>query len=418
MSKERGGKNGKRDLGRVANENLEEVRDHEQLAKYPVKYLAHGGEHLVYELMRNREGKEQVKRGLVVKVKDGLVQRSVRELAQRNKLTRLGGEAPVEESKGESSKLTEREILDITLEREESFFNKLGRYFPSESFLGRHAEIMTVPVGANVAREILKDSQLDEYIDDGILDIETVVTIQERIPEEAASAESSRNFGIRYIEKIAEDNEEAADYSVMIFGSTEFDSDKFHEGIHPSTRTLLKEAKDSPELTGQIKEFIKQLITFTQTEGRGIDIAGQGNVRFYQDSENKWKYLMPDPYAGKFWEHGKAAIAEIAENKRPIAKHEIYDILNGFSYARFVNGMAQEMDLEERLQFLPEGMEDEEIHELIMGTSEDLRKFFKWQEKPVDPEEDVDTKSLQDSVDQTISNPHIEDEISHPGEDK
>jgi hypothetical protein len=244
----------------------------------------------------------------------------------------------------------------------------LVRSFSAEHLLKTRALIRTVPVTPEVMKEILHKQDLGDLAPTQTLRIPTIVRYQELIPEAARMLKKEgghnldmHSFGMRYVERFDIPLNEYQRLNRMTFGEDEpFDAPVLYRFLHVGTVRLLEESYDDQALADVLRDAVRSMITFTQSHGEMLDIAGSGNVRVFKDAEGKWTYLIIDPFADNEWT-GARDVAQRLFASGNVNHDEAYSLLNALNYARALNGMARILGVKERLSFIPQ-VENEMDH--------------------------------------------------------
>ena len=136
-------------------------------------------------------------------------------------------------------------------------------------------------------------------------------------------------------------NEETSDY----------DGSLFFETIPESTRNILERSKDDKDLEQALKDFTIRAVKMANETGHILDIAGEGNVRFFMNEQGDWDYLMPDAVYPSTKTLGP--IDRIKSIKLPISNNsEMNALLNVMLFTRTINGVARFLGLADRVHSL------------------------------------------------------------------
>lgn len=324
-----------------------------------LEFLGAGGEQVVFAV-KQKEGKDGDYRNLVMKAD----MRHLRMGVLQTILSRIeiGFMSPDLASRLEKirerlvSVEQEQENMKAQVKREENFFRSLKTFFPAETILTSRASIRTVPITPGVVHEILQEYGLQDVSPNEMLEVSTIVHYQRPIPQEAMSkmegGESSdaHSLGFRYAERYDIASDDYLRLNLMTHGIDEpFDMELFSSFLHDDTVRLIETARSDNELRDVLRALVATLICFSNETFQMLDLAGAGNMRVFRDKENKWRYLLVDPYVMTRWTGAHEASREPSSDSREIERSSIDELLNAVNYERTVNGLARLFDIKERM---------------------------------------------------------------------
>lgn len=329
--------------------------DHPRIEKYRPEFIAAGGQQIVFSLPDYPDK--------VVKV-DG-----------RDLLSAL--------------KNRHYSYNDTEEEREKAFsenirFQQLAAYFGRDHVLSQKTHLLKVPVDRKLAREVCIEfgqniEELPEEIEqDKKHEVWTLVTLQEKSLEISSSQSLGLTAGIAELRPQL--NPDFARAYNQITQQTIFDLQDTHpleiDGLVEVQRylqNLISAALINPELKKVLADFTQKSLQYTNDTGEILDFAGLDNIIFFPDSQGHWQYLLTDalfPANGhEMITEAKDTLVELAQNGALDIDHvETIVLKNTLNYVRTVNGLAQWLGLDSRIDLispLAKQLTPEQIFSLI-----------------------------------------------------
>lgn len=316
--------------------------EHEVVMQYKPKFLARGGDHLVYEA----EGHpETVIKASTFKIKDVLMDNAERGLS----LDAISDEM--------------RASLDKEIEEKNAQIRQYREYFGTEHTLSERRYVMQVPVSLEIIEEIFVGDWKDRQPPQGINDIQdawTAAVIQKKAPEISDPNHLGLYFG-GFIEERKEqpDATEYEELNNAFLGKKSIapeDLDLFFKTQdNPKTHALadlVVKAEEDPALKTAIQDIIRKSIRFAEETGNILALAGEDNVILYP-KEGGWNYLLVDAiplYNDPIFRLAKEA-KERSESQEDLSSQDKAYITRALNFARTMNGLAAALGLEERLEF-------------------------------------------------------------------
>jgi hypothetical protein len=316
--------------------------EHEAVMRYQPRYLARGGDHLVYEA----EGHpETVIKASTFKIKDVLMDNATRGLP-------LDGIS--DEMRASLEKEIEEKNAQIHLYRE---------YFGAEHTLSERRYVMSVPISPEIIQEIFIDDWKDRQPPEGIDTIQsawTAAVIQKKASEISDPNHLGLYFG-GFVEERKEqpDQAEYEELNTAFLGRSPIkpkdlelffrtqDNSKTH-----ALADLVAKANTEPQLKVAVGDFVRKSIHFAENTGNILALAGEDNV-ILTPTEGNWNYLLVDAiplYNEPIFKLAKEAQAR-SENGKELSHQDVAFIMRARNFVRTMNGLAAALGIEERLEF-------------------------------------------------------------------
>jgi len=313
--------------------------EHDLVSRYQPKYLAKGGEHIVYEVPEHPD--------MVIKVSTGPLKKVIDwNVAHGQPIDSLPAEL----------ELGAREYLKEETVR----YQLLKRYFGAEHVPSQKEFLIKVPITQEILNAFYEGSPPATTNE-----VWGIVMIQKRI--EAVSDPERLAIVAGY----AENNEVSEELynqvtQHLVFGKNPeeiIEIDKFLQVQFPDElKDLLEKSNGDENLRESLRELLERIITYTEETGEIFDLVGQDNIVIFQ-RDGKWTYSLVDtryPGENKMVEKAKIALLKLSVGSE-IDEHEKNVLLNIFNYVRTVNGLAELMGSQKRINIVPDGMTQEQI---------------------------------------------------------
>ena len=228
--------------------------------KYKPQFLGYGGEHVVFSF----PGKDRI----VGKVHKATLEGSIRKNLDSGRPIDALPEGVTDEKK--------KEFLDAERQRH----RVLKAYF-DDHVLAERPSIMQVPVNQKLLDAAIENPPA---LPNEPVEAWTLVRLQEKAPAEAV-ADGALSTAFRYREQF-ELGEHDRDWyerlnAVLLDGTAEFTPDLHDDGFG-LVYDILEKMKDDEGLRDQVRDFTRRAIEYSTDTGELLDLAGKGNVTFYQ----------------------------------------------------------------------------------------------------------------------------------------
>ncbi len=289
--------------------------ENDLVERYHPRFLARGGDHLVYELI---EHPDVVVKASTFRIKDILVDNAER------------GEALDSLSDAQRAQITTK------LKEKDEQSRNLRKYFGNGHTLAERRYVMKVPVTGEIVVDIFEGDWKKRVPPLGSLSIGEAwssVVIQQRAEAIRDPAHLSLNFG----------------------GFLE-------EGKYDDTaiQNILALAEQDPTLKNSLQEFVSKAISYANETGNILAMAGKDNVIFYKEDRdvdgdgnaNKWNYLLVDalPIHNESVFKMSQEISQKIANHEEITPHEKTLLMKGSNFTRTINNLAEKLGMSEHLE--------------------------------------------------------------------
>ncbi len=137
---------------------------------------------------------------------------------------------------------------------------------------------------------------------------------------------------------------------------------------HSNLKILLDKSESDENLRKTLKELVERIISYTEETGEIFDLAGEDNIVLYKEG-GKWTYVLTDTqFSGesKMIEKAETILLKLSEGKE-IDEKEKHVLLNIFCFIWTVNGLAEQVGLQKRINIIPDS---------INGNAIDLSKLI------------------------------------------
>jgi hypothetical protein len=330
--------------GEVIQDELDKLSDQELVSKYKPKFLGYGGEHVVFSLPGHPNVVAKVHKGSL----EGSVQRYVED-GQGFDVVPEGFE----------------EAKAVFLQKERAVQKNLQKHFgdaiPRERPVGMRVPV-TIPI-----LEASIDRDLARAVPDDVHEVLALVRIQERAPEAALSPEAVQT-SFQYLEKNVDlDQDVYASITAMLHDGTELFDEEVLPNVMKGSDAFVRQLSEEPGLAKVIRDFAEHAIGYSEETGELLDLAGPGNVIFYQE-DDAWKCLMID---AKYPDRDRFTQAQ-EQMQRFLDGESLTDeqanwILNALAYVRSINATLALTGSEKRLRLVEADIapESDRLFELL-----------------------------------------------------
>lgn len=317
--------------------------EHEAVIKYRPRFLARGGDHLVYEV----EGHpETVIKASTFKIKDILIENAERGL-------------PLDSITEETRELIEKEVAEKNAQ-----IRMYREYFGIEHTLPERRLLMRVPISQKIIEEIFKDDWKDRSMPKGVGEVSEVwsaVVIQEKAPQISDPNHRGLYFG-GFVEEreVQPDPSEYEQLNAVFLGRgsiTQADLELFFRTQdNPDTHALadlISSTSADANLRTTVEDFVRRSVSFAKETGHIMALAGEDNVILYPTAEGGWNYLLVDAiplYNDPILTSAMEARELHNAGGQLSSKDKAY-ITRALNFVRTINGLAAALQMEERLSF-------------------------------------------------------------------
>jgi len=318
--------------------------EHDLVTRYQPKFIAKGGEHIVYDIPEHQ--------GVVVKV----ATEALRGILEWNMTHGLPADSLEEEVKS---------AVQDFLKREGVYHQQLKQYFGAEHVPGQKEALIKIPVTQDILKVVCREGVIPE-----INEAWSVITIQKRV--EAMNDPHRFSLVTGYAEKEgvrADVYKKITDRLVFEQGTEEkLDKEEFLSVQSPdSLRALLSASETDENVHKLLRELIEKIIIYTEDTGEILDLAGQDNVIVYQ-KEDKISYSLVDaryPGDNRVMDKTVAILIKLSLGTE-IDEHEKNLLLNGLNFVRTVNGLAELLGIDKKIHVVPQSVKVSSVDFLEM----------------------------------------------------
>lgn len=391
------------DEERWTRQSIKEMAD--QSGEQTHEYLAHGGDQVVLQVRETRDGREKgIREKSVIKltqryIRNGILAEAMRaasseQLAQLRPITRERLEKTLESYLDQETGEASKEELKKELARAREYERTVKKYFKKDKVLRSVALVRNVPVSEGAVSAVLQRYGGESIDPQKDIEVPTLVRVQSRIPEVVDNTpDELGSLGFRYMERYQNILPDEVDrMNAMGFSAEEVDQEFIRPFFQEGTMHLLERAQEDAELRSVMQDFVHRAIRLANEGGEMMDIAGSGNVKFYQTEDGGWDYLIIDADAHQDWAGMKERLSDrMKETPEQVEKAWKFDLqpvteeekeeldeegilalervkyrearkeqkarlearlrstLNGVNYARSMNMLAKMLDLPDRV---------------------------------------------------------------------
>ncbi|MES2314631.1 MAG: hypothetical protein V4524_01690 [Patescibacteria group bacterium] len=276
--------------------------------KYHPKFLACGGDHLVYEIP---EHPDVVVKASTFRIKDILVDNAEHGVPLDSLSDGM------------------REFVGTELKEKDEQSRNLRNYFGNEHTLAERRFLMKVPVTGEIVADIFKDDWKGRVPPEDSLNMNEAwssVTVQQR----AEAINDPKHLSLNFEGFLEED--------------------KYDDTAIQHILTL---SENNPALRDSLKEFVSKAVSYANETGNILAMAGKDNIIFYKDPENgeKWNYLLVDALSI----HNEPVFKVAQEislkiiNGEKITPHEQTLLMKALNFTRTINNIASALGMSEHL---------------------------------------------------------------------
>ncbi len=313
------------------------VVEHELVSKYQPKFLARGGEHIIYDIPDHPN--------IVVKVKADLIKMVI--------WWNVEHEQPIDSLPVEIE-LRAREYL----KKEAGRYQQLKKYFGAEHVPSQKEFLVKVPITEDILNA-LYDGKPPATTNE----VWSAVIVQKRVGALSDPRRLTIVAGYAEREDVSEDLYNQATQH-FVFGKNpeqKFEKEKFLEiQSNNDLKALVEKSALDENLRETLKDLVEKMVSYTEDTGEIFDFAGQDNIVLFR-KDGKWTYTLVDvryPGGSKMVDEAKVALLKLSVGNE-IDEREKNILLNIFNFVRVVNGLAEQVGAQKRINIIPEGMKEE-----------------------------------------------------------
>lgn len=323
----------------------------ETVLNYKPKFLARGGDHLVYSVEDHPD--------VVIKASSFVVKDILSENSEHgDKLDTLTAD--------------QEERLYKEISDKNSQIRLLRESFGVEHTLKERRSLMKVPVSNEILEEIFKGDWKKRQVPVNAKDLNeawTIVIIQENAPEINDQDHLGLYFG-SFLEERLFDKDEYAKLNNALIRFNNESSEKVADLLlklqdNPDTHALsdlLTACQNDENLKQSVIEFIKKTIEYTKQTGNILALAGKDNVILSKENDT-WNYLLIDAlpiHSEPVFNDAKDAIHR-SLNGEQITKKEKTLIMKALNFTRTINGLSIALGLSDKLEIICQEDKDKDI---------------------------------------------------------
>jgi len=331
--------------------------EHEAVDKYHPQVLDKGGEHVVYTVEGHRD--------VVVKVATGPLKDTLDKIFYKKYQKTHHKERAVSRQDFQETIFDEKDIMKKDIASGVKRYERMREWFGKEHVLPQRRVIAEVPLTKEIIDE-LYENKSPGFIDK----VKAIITVQKYTKEVNDPEHLAIVSGYAEQGGVPEKMYSKATQH-LIFGKTPEQKIDQKELLKVQSTLDLKKLfsalEKNEEIKKALKEFVIKAIAYSQETGEILDIAGHDNIIFYKKDHDKkegaWTHLLIDaiyPGSPDIIDKSKEVLSAISSGQT-IGVNEKIILLNSFNYIRTINGLAEQLGVEERIQIAPEGMKEEHI---------------------------------------------------------
>lgn len=321
--------------------DLTAAADHELVKKYQPKFLARGGQQVIYEIPGHLD--------VVAKVE---VEPLIR-IQQHNQKQGLPPEA------------MDPEILpdiNAALEKKRAGYQDLRKYFGSEHVLPSRNYLIKVPMTPKMMDWLyVIYANTGPYPSEAVRqarEVWAILEIQRRAPE--LENPDRLGFASHYIENEVSDSERYRRITAALLEldpSAHYVQQEFDALMIPSTQDLLKAADADPKLAETLRDLTRRTIQYANETKTILDLASGDNLPVFKKPDGSWTYRLVDalyPDSSEMLSLARDAALKATRGEVEMGDPEWFYLHNAVNFVRFINGLARRFGVEGQIDFIPE----------------------------------------------------------------
>ncbi len=324
--------------------------DHDIVAHYKPKYLARGGDHLVYEVADHPD--------VIIKASTFII-KDILSSNEKNKL-------PPASFSGDLRKELEDEISQKNIQ-----IRQLRKYFGNEHTLSERRYLAKVPITKEILDEIFKNDWKKRVTPEGSSELKEVwsaIIVQER----ADAIKDTNHLGLYFGSFLEERDFDPAKYQalnkLLIQNSiqSEGDVDLFlclqdNPKTH-ALRDILEKSENDILLKNKLEELINNIILYANNTGNILALAGGDNLILYPE-DNGWNYLLLDVlpiHNETVFSDSKEIISKLLKGEN-VSQHDKTLLMKALNFTRTINGLTLSLKMPNRLNLISDEYLDKDI---------------------------------------------------------
>jgi hypothetical protein len=265
------------------------------------------------------------------------------------------------------------DLIEEANERENTRVLQMKTYFGNGHVPNQTRHYRKVPVSREIIDQLYDRYERGRDIPDSVrsftdVEVKSIVTIQERVEELGDEDRLSVTSGYAERSRFAgrEDFKQAYDRTTdtaVLGKEDQIDSEELKK-VQSGMRELLDKAERDPRLRESLKEFVTRAIAYSGETGESLDLAGDDNIIFSEKDSGEWNYVLVDalypsaPPPEDKMEQTKAILAKLdgynEGDLNPLGPQEQNILMNIVNYVRTINGLANYLGIDERINITPE----------------------------------------------------------------
>jgi hypothetical protein len=315
--------------------DLAKAVDNDLVKKYQPKFLARGGEHIIYEIPGHPD--------IVVKV----------EAAVMAKIQNHNAEHGLPLDAMDPDVLPHaQEVVRANQER----YKQMKKHFGSEHILGMKQSLVKIPVTESIVNQLHSEPIAGAK---EAKESWAIVRVQKRAPEFADPDRQTVVAG--YMENRNPNPEIYARVTRALAEgdpNADYTPEEFRALLPKQFKGLLEKADGDEQLSAVLRDFVEKTMAYVEDTGELLDLAGDDNVTVFQ-KDGKWNYRLVDalyptgasPYPKRMLDTARESVAAAARGEDAGQKNLVYNTIN---FLRVLNGMARQFGVGRQISIAAE----------------------------------------------------------------
>lgn len=315
--------------------DLTSLVDNRMVRNYEPKFLAKGGEHIVYEI----PGRQDV----IVKVDARIIRKSQEHNASLGR--------PLDSSDPDIMP-----VVEAKLKEDRQRLQQFREHFGREHVPNIKQDYIQVPITPQMTY-ILHNNRPPVGWKEA-KEVWSIVRVQKRVPEVIMAGTLGVQFG--YMEMRSHESNEQYERLTRAFVDGQSADDFNPNELDKTVLTvagILSTAEKNPACATALRDFVSKAISYAKKTGEILDLAGKDNVVFFE-KDGVWDYKMIDALYG-----GETDMLKLMEPiLRKVASGVKLDaieqnkLLNTVNFVRGINGLAARLGVSERVEMVPDDL--------------------------------------------------------------
>lgn len=315
--------------------------DNELVKHYRPRFLARGGDHLVYEVV---EHPDVIIKASTFTIKDILSDNS----ENGRPLDSLSGELKIE--------------IEGKIAKKNTQIRQLREYFGNEHTLAEKRYIMKVPITRKLLDEIFVGDWKNRLPPDGSEDIREVwstVVVQERTDVVNDPNHVGLYFG-GFLEEREYDLDEYRKLNQSLLRQNVQSAEDIERFLdlqdNPQShalRDIMDRAQQDRAFKEVVGELLVRIISYTRETGNILALAGKDNIVLYQ-KDGVWNYLLVDAlpiHDEPVFREAQKIVHKFVNGGIP-TKHEKLLLMKALNFTRTINGLSAGLGIDNRLDLI------------------------------------------------------------------